>query len=140
MAKKLAQVTQTTKPRDFLDILMDSYLFENRKAARYSLGASCCGWRVWMIAMTQNPPKNIENKLTIPGVGTISISWTGYEGRYAPRLKLRFRPISKIQKQIRQHNFKAYREWEEEKAATAEVEEVKNNPNNVGKPDEPDKS
>ena len=136
MAKKLAKLSRTTTRRNFLGIMEDSYLFGNLKEARYALGATCCAWRNWMLAMTQNPPQNIESKLTIPGVGTISIYWTGYEGRFAPRLKLRFRPIYGIQNQVKQHNLRAYREWKEDKAATAAAE----GPDNVREPDGPDKS
>jgi hypothetical protein len=146
MAKKLAKVTRTTTRQDYLNIMRDSYLFGGAKEARYALGATSLAWRVWMIAMTQNPPQNIESKLTIPGCGTISIAWTGYDGRFAPRLKLRFRPIAKIQNQIKQHNLRAYREWKKNMAVAAATEEEKNNPDTLRETDglgaksEPNKS
>ena len=147
MAKKLAKVTYTTSRKIFLDIMQDSYLFANKKEARYALGATCCALRNWMLAMGQDPPQEIESKLTIPGCGVVSIFWTGYQERFAPRLMLRFRPISKIQNQIKQQNCRAYREWKQGKAAAmAEAEDVKNNPDNARGTDglkaknEPDKS
>ena len=78
---------------------MDSYLFENKNVARYALGATCCALRNWLLAMTENPPKNLMTRLTIPGVGALRVAWYGYDGRFAPKIVVRFSPTSKVRQQ-----------------------------------------
>lgn len=90
---------------------MDSYLFENKNVARYALGATCCALRNWLLAMTENPPKNLMTRLTIPGVGALRVAWYGYDGRFAPKIVVRFSPTSKVRQQIREHNEREYEAW-----------------------------
>lgn len=83
--------------------MMDSYLFESRKAARYQLGAVSVALRNWMLAMVADPPEDIMTRLTIPGVGAIRIGWWKYKDGQK-RLRLRFSPTIDVRERIRRHN------------------------------------
>lgn len=103
MPKPIFKISKTTNRRDLLGIMQDSYLFPNLKAARYSLGATATAIRAWMIAMSANPPAEVQSRLTIPGVGTIRIGWYEHADG-ARRVKLKFSPCNKVREQLRRHN------------------------------------
>jgi hypothetical protein len=112
MARSIAKLRKTTARKDLLDIMMDSYLFASRKEARYALGATACAIRNWLIAMTENPPENLQTRLTIPGVGALRVGWYGYkDDKYPPRCIIRFGPTKKVRDQLRAHNKRKYEEW-----------------------------
>lgn len=116
--KSMSQVKRTTPRWQFLKIIMDGYLFDTMKQARYALGAACCAWRVWMLAMTEAPPKNVMSRLTIPGVGAIRIGWYEYGDKYSPRLMVRFTPTKKVRDQIRRLNRLEYEKWKASRTGT----------------------
>lgn len=103
MPKSLSKVSKTTTRGDLLNIMGDSYLFENKRAARYALGATCAAVRAWMIAMTEDPPKEVTSRLVLPAVGAIRIGWYEYRDGQR-RLRLRFTPTHRVRELIRAHN------------------------------------
>ena len=111
MSKSLAAVRKTTTRDELLCIMMDSYLFPSKKAARNALGSVCVALRAWMIAMTANPPKSVMTRLTVPGVGAIRIGWYSYEDRDAAKVRMRFEPTKKVRDQLRRANKAEYENW-----------------------------
>ena len=103
MAKSMATTRYTTRRKELLQLMRDSYLFESDKQARYMLGAVCTAIRAWLLANTASPAKSHQASLRLPGIGTLRIGWHAYQ-HYSPKVSVRFRPLNPIAKHIEQLN------------------------------------
>lgn len=120
----MATIRRATGINDFLDILNDTYLFQNRKEARYALEAVSCALRNWMLAMSEGVPVHTMRRLILPGVGTFRIGWREYrDNRYPPRLVFQFSPTRKVKKIIEEQNKRSLEAWKADNG---------NTPNRVG--------
>jgi hypothetical protein len=120
MGKVQSRTRHTTRRKELLGIMRDSYLFESDKAARYALGAVCAAIRAWLLAMTRNPAKGYLTSLRLPGVGTFRVGWIEYE-RHSPKLWVRFRPLRPIARHIEALNRAEYEGWKEIKPSEMSV-------------------
>src|SRR3972149_1413658 len=107
MAQSMATTKRTTKRKELLEIMRESYLFGSNKEARYALGAVCAAIRAWLIAMTRNAPKDRMTRLNIPGVGALRVAWYEYKS-YSPKLVVRFTPHRTVRAKIQAHNKAEY--------------------------------
>lgn len=103
MGHTKAQIRHTTRQPEILDLMEETGLYENRKECERALMAVATAYRSWLIAVSKNPPKNIEQRATIPSVGTIRLDWTGYD-TWPDHLRVRFTPAQTIKVIIKKHN------------------------------------
>jgi hypothetical protein len=120
MAKnRLAEVKQSTGRQELIEIMLDSYLVLTKKEAGDALEATVTALRTWLLANMTAPPKGIAARMKIPGVGSLTVDWTGYDDRYPDRLRIRFQASKDVREQLRKHNAASIRQWKERHPETA---------------------
>lgn len=111
MREPLAKMVQTTSAQDLLEIMRETYLVETKAEARAALTVTLTAIRAWLRSAVQQPPKTLRSRINLPGVGTISAEWYGYQDRFPPQLMIRFRASKAARQTIRRLNTQERRQF-----------------------------
>jgi hypothetical protein len=97
-----------TTREQLIDLIMESGLLPDRSTARAACRATCTAIRAWALAATSAPRPDTAEKLSIPGVGSLRVTWHSFNN-YADRCFITYGPHPSIRAQLRANNKAAYK-------------------------------